>query len=80
MQNFGLLAWKMSELWLFEILTSEAKKEVEDEAEVNSEARYRSRSTTMQNFGLLPWKLTKYGFCLIPRTASGTTKPDGKQV
>ena len=46
MQNFSLLAWKMSELWLFEILTSEAEAEVEaeceveDKAEVKTEARY----------------------------------------
>ena len=31
----------MSELWLFEILTSEAEVEVEAEAEVKTEARYR---------------------------------------
>ena len=44
MQNFSLLAWKMSELWLFEILTTEAeveaKAEVEAEAEVKTDARY----------------------------------------
>ena len=42
MQNYSLLAWKMSELLLFEILTSEAEVEVEVEAEadVKSEARY----------------------------------------
>ena len=44
MQNFSLPAWKMSELWLFEILTSEAeveaKAKVEAEAEVKTEARY----------------------------------------
>ena len=42
MQNLELLTWKMSELWLFEILTSEAEVEVEAkaEAEVKTEARY----------------------------------------
>ena len=34
MQNYSLLAWKMSELWLFEILTSEAEVEAKAEAEV----------------------------------------------
>ena len=36
MQNFSFLAWKMSELWLFEILTSEAQVDVEAEAEVKT--------------------------------------------
>ena len=40
MQNFRLLAWKISELWLFEILTSKDEVEVEAEAEVKTEARY----------------------------------------
>ena len=40
MQNYSLLPWKMSELWLFEILTSEAEIEVKAEAEVKTEARY----------------------------------------
>ena len=40
MQNVSLLAWKMSELWLFEILTYEAEVEVKAEAEVKTEARY----------------------------------------
>ena len=39
-QHFSLLAWKMSELGLFEILTSEAKVEASAEAEVKTEARY----------------------------------------
>ena len=40
MQNFNLLAWKMSELWLFKILTSEAEVEVDVEVEAEAEARY----------------------------------------
>ena len=40
MQNLSLLAWKISELWLFEILTSEAEVEAKAEAEVKTEARY----------------------------------------
>ena len=42
MQNFSLLAWKISDLCLFEILTSEVEVEaqVEAEAEVETEARY----------------------------------------
>ena len=66
MQNFSLLAWKMSELWLFKTLTSEAEVEAaveaEAEVEVKTEARYiyrRSRCTTMQNFSLLAWKMSE---------------------
>ena len=58
--KFQPLAWKMSELWLFEILTFEA--EVEVEAEVKTEARYsyrRSRYTTMKSFSLLAWKMAE---------------------
>ena len=44
MQNVSLLARKMSELWLFKILTSkveaEAEVEIEAEAEVKTVARY----------------------------------------
>ena len=42
MQIFSLLAWEMSELWLFELLISEAEVEAEAEAkaEVKTEARY----------------------------------------
>ena len=44
MQIFSLPAWKMSELWLVEILTSDAEvlaeAEVEAEAEVKTDARY----------------------------------------
>ena len=41
MPNFSLPPLKMSDLWLFEILTSEAEVEVEAEAEVKTEVRYR---------------------------------------
>ena len=50
----------MSELWLFEILTSEA--EIEVKTEVKTEARdmsRRSRSTTMPNFSRLAWKMSE---------------------
>ena len=39
-KNFSFLARKMNELWLFEILTSEAQVEVEAKAEVKIEAKY----------------------------------------
>ena len=41
MQNVSLLARKMSELWLFKILTSKVEAEAEIEAEVKTEVRYR---------------------------------------
>ena len=40
MQNISLLAWKMIELWLYEIFIAEEEVEVEAEAGVKIEARY----------------------------------------
>ena len=50
----------MSQLWLFEILTSEA--EVKVESKVKTEARYgkrTSKSTIMQKFSLPTWKMSE---------------------
>ena len=53
MQNFSLLAWKMSELCPFEILTSEAEVEVKVKDEVKTEA-----SLGRGGLGLLPCQIS----------------------
>ena len=42
LQNFSLLARKMSELWLFKILTSEVEVEAEAEVEIEAEAEVKT--------------------------------------
>ena len=62
MQNFGLLAWKMTELWLFEI------SGIWYDLVLYGMVRYSMawygllvlcKSTTMENFRLLAWKMTE---------------------
>ena len=59
MQNFKLLASKMTELWLFKNFDLRGLKILTSEVEVKIEARYiqgLSRSTTMQNLEVLAQK------------------------
>ena len=53
MQDFNLLAWKMSELWPFKILTSEAEVEAKVKAEVKTEA-----SIGRGGLDLLPYQIS----------------------
>ena len=59
-KNFGVLAFKMNELWLVNNLTTEVK--VKSEGEVKIKVRFKQgmgKSITTKNFGVLALKMNK---------------------